>query len=586
MTRQLITSALPYINGIKHLGNMVGSMLPADVYARYLRRRGHEVLYICATDEHGTPAELAAQEAGLPVAEFCARAHEQQRAVYEGFRLTFDHFGRSSSAQNREITQQIARELHANGFVEKRSVRQVYSVADGRFLPDRYIVGTCPYCGYDRARGDQCENCTRVLDPTDLLEPRSAISGSTDLEVRETEHLFLLQSALTGEVERWLADRAGGWPVLASSIARKWLAEGLQDRSITRDLEWGVPVPADVWPELAAEGKVFYVWFDAPIEYIGATKEWADAAPTGEVRDWKSWWYEADDTVRYTQFMAKDNVPFHTVMFPATLLGSRRPWKKVDHVKAFNWLTYYGGKFSTSQQVGIFTDTALELLPADYWRWFLMAHAPESDDSSFTWDLFAAVVNKDLADTFGNFVNRVLSFSRKRFGGEVPAGGTPGDAERRLGARAAELLAEYEAHLDALNFRKAVQSLRALWSAGNSYLDEKAPWLQVRTDPEGAALTLRTAMNLMFLHAVVSEPFVPTASRAVREAFALADDAPARTQTWVDAEQAGALELVPAGTPFTVPPVLFAKVADEDLAAWSARFGGGPERATGSTPLG
>ncbi|MFD8706509.1 methionine--tRNA ligase [Kitasatospora sp. NPDC059648] len=569
MARHLITSALPYINGIKHLGNMVGSMLPADVYSRYLRQTGHEVLYICATDEHGTPAELAAQEAGLPVAEFCAQAHGAQKAVYDGFGLSFDHFGRSSSPQNREITQEIARELQRNGFIEERSIRQVYSNADGRFLPDRYIVGTCPHCGYDKARGDQCENCTRVLDPTDLLEPRSAISGSADLEVRETRHLFLLQSKLTEEVERWIADHADDWPVLASSIARKWLTEGLQDRSITRDLEWGVPVPADVWPELAAEGKVFYVWFDAPIEYIGATKEWADAAPA-ERRDWKSWWYEADESVRYTEFMAKDNVPFHTVMFPATILGSRRPWKKVDYVKAFNWLTYYGGKFSTSQKRGVFTDVALELLPADYWRYFLIAHAPESDDSSFTWDLFASVVNKDLADTLGNFVNRVLSFSRKRFGDDVPAGAAAGEAEARLGEQIAGLLADYEAQLDALNFRKAAQALRALWSAGNAYLDEKAPWQQVKTDPEAAALTLRTAMNLIHLYAVVSEPFIPTAAAAMRGAFALPSD----ERTWITGDEARALCLVPAGTPFTVPPVLFAKITDEDLAAWTARFGG------------
>ncbi|MEV7217493.1 methionine--tRNA ligase [Kitasatospora cineracea] len=567
MTRQLITSALPYINGIKHLGNMVGSMLPADVYSRYLRQRGHEVLYICATDEHGTPAELAAQEAGLPVAEFCARAHEQQKAIYDGFQLSFDYFGRSSSPQNREITQEIARELQANGFIEERAIRQVYSIADGRFLPDRYIVGTCPHCGYDKARGDQCESCTRVLDPTDLLEPRSAISGSSELEVRETKHLFLLQSKLTDEVESWIAANGDSWPVLASSIARKWLTEGLQDRAITRDLEWGVPVPADTWPELAAEGKVFYVWFDAPIEYIGATKEWADA--TGG--DWRSWWYEADDTVRYTEFMAKDNVPFHTVMFPATILGSRKPWKKVDYVKAFNWLTYYGGKFSTSQKLGIFTDVALELLPADYWRYYLMANAPESDDSSFTWDLFAATVNKDLADTLGNFVNRVLSFSRKRFGDEVPAGAANGEAEQQLGAQIAELLAEYEAQLDALNFRKAAQALRALWSAGNSYLDVTAPWTEIKTDPEAAARTLRTAINLIHLYAVVSEPFIPAAAKAIRESFALDGD----TRTWVSADEARELSLVPAGTGFTVPPVLFAKITDEDLAAWTERFGGG-----------
>ncbi|MET9731904.1 methionine--tRNA ligase [Streptomyces sp. NPDC006458] len=568
MARHLITSALPYINGIKHLGNMVGSMLPADVYSRYLRQRGHDVLYICATDEHGTPAELAAKEQNLPVAEFCAQAHDAQKAVYDGFALSFDYFGRSSSRENHEITQHFARKLQENGFIEERAIRQVYSPADGRFLPDRYVEGTCPHCGYDKARGDQCENCTRVLDPTDLINPRSAISGSTDLEVRETKHLFLLQSKLQNEVEAWVSRHEEDWPQLASSIARKWLTEGLHDRAITRDLDWGVPVPADTWPELAAEGKVFYVWFDAPIEYLGATKEWSDQDP--ENRDWKSWWYDVDTVVRYTQFMAKDNVPFHTVMFPATELGVREPWKKVDYVKAFNWLTYYGGKFSTSQKRGVFTDQALEILPADYWRYFLIANAPESDDSSFTWEHFTATVNKDLADTLGNFVNRVLSFSRKRFGDDVPAGGEPGEAEARLGEEIARLLAEYESQMESLQFRKAAAALRALWSAGNSYLEEKAPWLQIKTDQDGAALTLRTAMNLIHLYAVVSEPFVPTTAAAMRQAFSLADD----TAAWVSADEAKSLAFVPAGTPFTVPPVMFAKLTDDDLAAYKERFGG------------
>ncbi|MGC0339318.1 methionine--tRNA ligase [Streptomyces sp. SLBN-8D4] len=571
MARHLITSALPYINGIKHLGNMVGSMLPADVYSRYLRQRGHEVLYICATDEHGTPAELAAKEQGLPVAEFCAQAHDAQKAVYDGFALAFDYFGRSSSEQNVEITQHFARRLNENGFIEERAIRQVYSPADGRFLPDRYVEGTCPHCGYDKARGDQCENCTRVLDPTDLINPRSAISGSTDLEVRETKHLFLLQSKLQHEVEEWVSRHEDDWPQLASSIARKWLTEGLHDRAITRDLDWGVPVPSDTWPELAAEGKVFYVWFDAPIEYIGATKEWADLDPSN--RDWKSWWYDVDTTVRYTEFMAKDNVPFHTVMFPATELGVREPWKKVDYVKAFNWLTYYGGKFSTSQKRGVFTDQALDILPADYWRYFLIANAPESDDSSFTWEHFTATVNKDLADTLGNFVNRVLSFSKKRFGEEVPAGGAPGEAEAKLGEEIARLLAEYESQMEALQFRKAAAALRALWSAGNSYLEEKAPWLEIKTDKDGAALTLRTAMNLIHLYAVVSEPFIPATSAAMRQAFALPSD----TATWITADEARALTALTPGIAFTVPPVLFAKLTDEDLENYKERFGGSPE---------
>jgi methionyl-tRNA synthetase len=565
MSRILITSALPYINGVKHLGNLIGSMLPADVYARYLRDRGHDVLYICATDEHGTPAELAADAAGLPVEEYCRQQHELQARVGAGFGLTFDHFGRSSSPENRDLTQHFGDTLRENGFIEERVVKQVYSPADGRFLPDRYIIGTCPYCGYDAARGDQCENCTRLLDPVDLINPRSALSGSTDLEVRDSRHLFLLQSKFAPELERWIDSREG-WPTITTSIARKWLAEGIEDRGITRDLKWGVPVNRPGF-----EDKVYYVWFDAPIEYIGATKEWADAAPAE--RDWKSWWYGADD-VRYVQFMAKDNIPFHTILFPGMIMGTREPWKLPDYIKGFNWLTYYGGKFSTSRQHGIFMDAALELLPADYWRYFLVANAPESDDSSFTWELFAAQVNKDLADTLGNFVNRVLTFSQKRFGPTVPAGGTPGDAEAQLGEQVAGLLDDYAGFLESMQFRKAAQALRAIWSAGNSYLEAKAPWIQVRTDPEAAALTLRTAMNLVHLIGLVSEPIIPATTEVLRGIWRFEPGDRGAGLRWPTAQDARELSLVEPGRGFEVPPVLFRKITEDDVAAWRERFGG------------
>lgn len=581
MSRHLITSALPYINGVKHLGNMVGSMLPADIYARYLRARGNDVLYICATDEHGTPAELAAAEAGLPVAEFCAGAHLLQKGIYDGFEMSFDHFGRSSSKENEELTQHFARKLYENGYIEERAIRQIYSPTDGRFLPDRYVTGTCPKCGYDRARGDQCEHCTSVLDPTELVNPRSAISGATDLEVRETKHLFLLQSKLQGQVEEWLAAHSADWPLLATSIARKWLTEGLRDRAITRDLDWGVPVPADVWPELAAEGKVFYVWFDAPIEYLGSTWEWEDA---GSARDWRSWWRldEGADDVRYTQFMAKDNVPFHTVMFPATELGTKEPWKMVDFVKGFSWLTYYGGKFSTSLKRGIFTDAALEIFPADYWRYYLIANAPESDDASFTWEQFADTVNKDLADTLGNFVNRVLTLSIKNFGNEVPAGGEPGEPEQRLAQKVQGLVAELEAAMEALEYRKAAQALRALWAAGNGYLVEKEPWKQAKTDKDAAALTLRTALGLIWLYGIVSAPFIPTTAARLRSVFGggSGENEPeispgtGKEVGWVGPDFTPSDELA-VGMPVRQLPVLFTKIPPEEVEKYREQFGGG-----------
>jgi methionyl-tRNA synthetase len=563
MGRHLITSALPYINGVKHLGNLVGSMLPADVYARYLRLAGHEVLYICATDEHGTPAELAALEAGLDVADYCRRQHELQAEVYRRFDLSFDYFGRSSSPQNHELTRHFAGRLTKQGFIEERDVKQVYSVADQRFLPDRYIVGTCPYCGYTAARGDQCENCTRLLDPTDLIQPRSAVSGSTELEVRQSRHLYLLQSKLAGELRAWI-DSKRDWPVLVTSIARKWLDEGLGDRGITRDLQWGVPVDRPGF-----EDKVYYVWFDAPIEYIGATKEWADADP--EHRDWRSWWYEADD-VRYTQFMAKDNIPFHTISFPSTILGSREPWKLVDYVKGFNWLNYYGGKFSTSRGVGVFMTDALELLPPDYWRWYLIANAPESDDVSFTWELFAATVNKDLADTLGNFVNRTLTFTARRFGEQVPAGGIPGPLERDLATDLTAAVGSYAEHLERMEFRKAAQRLREVWALGNSYLERASPWTAIREDPQQAACTLRTAINLIRVFAVVSAPIVPATSGRLLAVFGQPEAA-----AWLSADMAAELSALGPGHPFTAPGVLFDKVGDEQIAAWTERFGGSEE---------
>lgn len=564
MTRYLITSALPYINGVKHLGNLVGSMLPADVSARYLRLRGEEVLYICATDEHGTPAELAARDAGLDVAEFCRVNHEVQRDLGERFGLSFDHFGRTSNIANHELTQHFAARLDAEGYLEERVIRQIYSNTDGRFLPDRYIQGTCPYCGYEKARGDQCENCTRQLDPTMLLSPRSAISGSTDLEERESRHLYLLQSRLSDRLREWLESKVGEWPTLATSIGLKWLDEGLDDRGITRDLSWGVPVDRPGF-----EGKVFYVWFDAPIGYISATREWAEAAPDGE-RDWESWWRldrGANDVV-YTEFMAKDNVPFHTVGFPATLIGSGEPWRLVDRLKSFNWLNYYGGKFSTSEHRGIFMSDALELLGADYWRWYLMANAPESDDTSFTWEQFAEAVNKDLVGTLGNFVNRCAAQVTRHFDGVVPNGGETGDEERALVERIGTIVNEYNGFLDGLEFRKAAQALRALWAEGNVYLEAREPWRAIKSDRELAAMTLRTALGVVRLHAHLSSPFIPSTSARIA---ATLPDAPALEG--VGAELAASVLDLDPGTRFVAPDLLFQKLDDDLVATWAERFG-------------
>ncbi|MCU0815311.1 MAG: methionine--tRNA ligase [Cypionkella sp.] len=569
MARILITSAIPYINGIKHLGNLVGSQLPADLFARYMRGRGHEVMFICATDEHGTPAELAAAKAGQPVAAYCADMHAVQAELARGFRLSFDHFGRSSSARNHRLTQHFAGKLAENGLIREVTEKMIFSVDDNRFLPDRYIEGTCPNCGYDSARGDQCDNCTKQLDPTDLINPRSTISGSTNLELRETKHLYLMQRAMKDKLEAWI-DSKTDWPILTTSIAKKWLndGDGLQDRGITRDLHWGIPVKkgADDWPGM--EGKVFYVWFDAPIEYIAATAEWADAHGLDDAA-WERWWRtdKGASDVTYYQFMGKDNVPFHTLSFPATILGSGEPWKLVDYLKSFNYLNYDGGQFSTSRGRGVFMDQALAILPSDYWRWWLLSHAPESADSEFTWENFQASVNKDLADVLGNFVSRVTKFAKSKLGEDIPAGGNFGPQETALIADLGARIREYEALMAQMEVRKAAAELRAIWVAGNEYLQAAAPWSMVKTDPEMAQAQIRFALNLIRLYAILSRPFIPDAAEVMMQAMG-SDD-----WTWPD-DIGATIRALPPGHAFSVPENLFRKITDEERAEWQTRFAG------------
>ena len=569
MARYLITSALPYINGIKHLGNLAGSMLPADVHARFRRLQGHEVLFICATDEHGTPAELAAAQAGIDVRAYCDGQYEIQKSAGEGFNLSFDWFGRSSRPQNHALTQHFAQMLEANGLLEERISKQVYSIDDARFLPDRYVEGTCPKCGFEDARGDQCDNCGSLLDPTELINPRSKISGSTNIEVRDTAHLFLRQPLMESKVRAWV-DAASDWPHLARSIAYKWLDEGLQDRAITRDLSWGIPVvQSDGKVRPGFENKVFYVWFDAPIEYIAATQEWAHATDA----DWARWWRtdQGADDVTYIQVMGKDNVAFHTVSFPVTILGSGEPWKLVDRLKAFNWVTWYGGKFSTSSKRGIFMDQALELVSGDYWRWYLMANAPESADAAFTLEGFQSAVNSDLANVLGNFVNRITKFAGAKFDGLVPSGGTVGQNEIDLLADVKAKISNITAAHEAMEFRRAAAETRALWVRGNEYLQLAAPWTAIKTDTEQAAMVVRTGLNLVALFAILAQPFVPLAAETILDAMGV----PVEKRNWPKETDDTILNALPHGAAITTPDLLFTKIEDTDVAAWAERFGGG-----------
>ncbi len=562
MSKILITSALPYVNGVPHLGHLVGCLLPSDVYARYMRMMGHEVLYVCGTDEHGTPSEVGAAKEGMDVADYCLKYHNRHKEAYDAFNLSFDYFGRTSSEQNREITYHIFEQLDKNGLIEEESIKQIFSIDDNRFLPDRYVTGTCPHCGYDKARGDQCENCTKVLDPTELINPRSTISGSTNLEVRETKHLFLNLPKLEKQLAEWVKSKEPFWPDVAYSIAQKWLKEGLRPRCITRDLKWGFPVP-----KKGFEDKVFYVWFDAPIGYLGITKQWADEKP-GE-RSWKDWWLDAKD-VYYVQFMGKDNVPFHSISFPATLLGTGENWTKVDYLKGMSYLTFEGGKFSKSEQRGVFAEDAVKEFSADYWRYWLISNAPEASDSSFTFDLFAGVVNKDLNGVLGNFVSRVMKMTASKIGAEVPAGGEMTEVEEKLIVDLQEKADNYCKYMEGLEFKKAMNELRAIWVDGNNYISVTEPWTVIKTDPARAAAILRVCLNLIRIYALLSAPVMPETSAKILAKFGLnAADMPVLKGF----NAAKEIEALQPGHKFEVGDALFERIAPEKTEELKAKYG-------------
>lgn len=559
MKKYLITSALPYINGIKHLGNLVGSLLPADIYARYLRQRGEQVLCICGTDDHGAPAEIAAQEAGMPVAEYCQQMYQTQKDIYDKFNLSFDHFGKTSTPANKRLTQEIFNDLERNGYIVEKTIQQYYSIADRRFLADRHITGTCPKCNYAMARGDQCDGCGSLLDPTELINPRSTLNPQDTLELRETKHLFLDLPKLQPKVKAW-TDKLDNPSKVVSGIIRKWLEEGLEQRCITRDLDWGIPVPKPGY-----EDKVFYVWFDAPNGYISITIDWAEK--TGNPDAWKQWWLQADN-VHYTEFMAKDNVPFHAVMWPAILLGTEKPWKMVDYIKGFNWLTYAGGKFSTSQKRGVFTDVALELFPADYWRYYLMASVPESSDADFSFTDFGKVINHDLADSLGNFTARVLTLVEKYFAGKVPQHDTT-TLDQELVQQTAELCIKLDQAHSELKYRDVTAHMRSLWALGNEYITRQQPWSVAKQDLTKAGYILSNCLHLLRIFAITAWPIIPGTAEQIY-ALVSKESHPGH----IPITQAADFNCLPSGSAVAGKVTLFAKLEEDQIAELEARFSG------------
>lgn len=555
--KYIVTSALPYINGVKHIGNLVGSLLPADIYARYLRLKGKDVVAICGTDEHGTPAELSALKAGLPVKEYCDKMYKIQKDIYERFNLSFDYFGRTSDPENHEITQEIFLALYKNGYIFEKETEQLFSVDDDRFLPDRYVIGTCPHCGYERARGDQCEACSTLLNSTDLINPKSAISGSTNIVKKKAKHLYIDLPKIQPKVEEWVNSQEQ-WPVTTKSIAKKWLKEGLKPRAITRNLKWGIKVPLEGYEDV-----VFYVWFDAPIGYISITKKWAKV--TGEPDKWLDYWKNPNTTL--IQFMGTDNVPFHTVTFPSSLIGSDLGYILPKHIKGFKWLTYEGGKFSTSQNRGIFTDQALELYPADYWRYYLTLVAPERQNTDFIWEKFQDAVNSDLNNLYGNLLSRAVAFTTKHFDGVVPKATNEGELEQKLWDKLDETIKTYETTFDEIEFQKPLKAIKEFLGEVNRYFQESKPWETVKTTPEKAATTISTLVHVLRSVAILSAPIIPESSEKIFTA--LGSSTSVHDAKWENVVSKDAF----VGNKINDIGHLFQKISDKEIMELKKRFG-------------
>ncbi|MBI4170897.1 MAG: methionine--tRNA ligase [Candidatus Aenigmarchaeota archaeon] len=508
--RVTITSALPYVNGVKHLGNIVGSMLPADVFHRFLDIMGIDNIFICGTDEHGTAVELAALEEGLSPAKYSEKYYKIQKDVYEKWNFDFSFFGRSSSPSNHRVTQDIFLSAHENGYIIENTLIIPFCDICKRFLPDRYIIGTCPHCGYERARGDQCERCTKMLDPEDLKDPGCSICGNTKIEFREEKHLFLNLPLLADKLEAWIKQH-DHWPENTKNMALGWLREGLKPRCITRNLTWGVKVPLKGYENL-----VFYVWYDAPIAYISITK---DGYEQGAIKEnWKHYW---KDSAIY-HFIGKDNIPFHTIIWPAILLSARDSEQRDTNyllpyfVQGYEYLNWEGDKFSTSQGRGLFSDEALDLFPADYWRFYLLSILPETKDSNFDWDDFAARINNELIANYGNLFYRVTYFVEKYFEGKAPAAEL-GDDEEKLFSRLKQTKEKVEELVGQVKLREALTEILALAGATNKYFQEKQPWAVVKKDKKAAGTTLFTAVNVLRALTVLLYPYIPsTTEKALR----------------------------------------------------------------------
>ena len=502
----LITSALPYVNNVPHLGNIVGSVLSADVFSRYCKARGYPTLFVCGTDEYGTATETKAIEEGVTPQELCSKYNRLHKEVYDWFEIAFDHFGRTPTTEQTEIAQDIFTKLHKNGFLEERTTVQPYCEQHNGFLADRFVEGTCPLCDYADARGDQCDKCGHLLDPLDLINPRCKLDGATP-KARDTKHVFLLLDKLQEQVAAWSkeSEEKGEWSENGINITNAWIREGLKPRGITRDLKWGTAVPLEGYGE-----KVLYVWFDACIGYVSITATYT--------KEWEKWWRNPENVSLY-QFMGKDNVPFHTVVFPCSQLGTGDKWTMLNTLSTTEYLNYEHGKFSKSRGIGVFGTSAKATgVAPDVWRYFLLLRRPETSDTEFEWAGFIAANNNELVANFGNFVNRVLKFvnSDKTYDSVVPALPSLNDALKQHIKDANDLLKTYREQMDGVHLKAALVTARELSSLGNKLLqDSRLDNALFANDRKLCDTVVNLAVNHIHLLASVIEPYMPATSRSI-----------------------------------------------------------------------
>lgn len=517
----LVTSAWPYINVIPHLGNLVGSVLSADVVARYYRLLGADVLMVSGSDEHGTPIEVEAMKQGVTPKELTNRNHARVAELFRKWGASFDNYTRTESPVHKEFVQETLMKIYKNGYIFNKETQMLYCDHDQRFLPDRFVEGKCPYCDCDRARGDQCDMCGRLLEPTLLIDPYCVICKKKPT-MKTTRHWYIDLSQFANPLIQYISKNKH-LPANAKNFSLNWIKEGLKPRAVTRDVEWGIPAP---FPE--AEGKTIYVWVEAVLGYVSATIE--HCRRIGKPEKWREFWFNKAAMTLY--FVGKDNIPFHTIILPALLLASGENYNLPWNVSATEFLQFKGEKASKSQRIGIWIDEALELFPTDYWRFFLMATRPENKDSNFSWEVFLEKVNADLNDTLGNFIHRTLTFINSKFGGEIPYPKLTEEDQAVLQVMR-EKVETVTKEFEETKLQSAANTLISMGRVGNQYLNEKEPWKLVEIDKEKAGTVLYVTAQVVKAIAVVSAPLMPNTAERIWQILNL--DGNVHTSMWAEA---------------------------------------------------